>query len=194
VPANATELRNQWTNAWGLSQFATAATTLPVSTMRSQYGAGQVLLYTVEGISHGTPVDPGSAASQCGTTGTYYIAADVGLASMTRLRLRLPRRRPHPIPALLHRASNYAHTAARQEHQSLGNTYANRSNQAMGYGTGTIERVGNPHTSADRLELLCSRRRPMLTAPPRPLPLASPSTASPTGPDRSYDHRSGPNG
>lgn len=76
VPANATELRDQWTNVWGISQTPTSTTSLPGNTTREDYdaaGAPAVQLYQVQGIAHGTPVNPGSAENQCGTTGTYYL-------------------------------------------------------------------------------------------------------------------------
>jgi feruloyl esterase len=65
-------------------------------------------LYTVDDITHGTPVDPGSAASQRGTTGTHYIAsiclssyiaADFGPASTTAPSSSASRRRLHHSPA-----------------------------------------------------------------------------------------------
>jgi hypothetical protein len=40
-----------------------------------------VALFEVPGIVHGTPVDPGSSESRCGTTGTYYLAS-IYLASI----------------------------------------------------------------------------------------------------------------
>nr|WP_296071096.1 PHB depolymerase family esterase [uncultured Actinoplanes sp.] len=71
VPANATELRDQWTNVSGVSQTPTGTQSLP-NTSVSRYGSA-VALYQVSGIAHGTPVDPGSGTGQCGTTGRYYI-------------------------------------------------------------------------------------------------------------------------
>ncbi|HEX6500550.1 MAG TPA: PHB depolymerase family esterase [Micromonosporaceae bacterium] len=77
VPANATELRDQWTNVWGISQTASSTQSLPGSTTLSNYndstGRTAVQLYSIQGIAHGQPVDPGTADSQCGTTGTYYL-------------------------------------------------------------------------------------------------------------------------
>lgn len=151
VPANATELRDQWTNVWGISNAATSSATLPASTTRSAYGTGQVVVYKVNGIGHGTPIDPGSAESQCGSAGAYFIdsicsayyaAGDFGLASSTPSSpppsaspSASPSRTagPSPSPAgQCFTASNYAHTVAGRAHQSFGLTYANGSNQAMG--------------------------------------------------------------
>lgn len=145
VPANATEQRDQWTNVWGISSSPTSTSSRPGSTTRSVYGTGQVTLYKVDGIAHGTPVDPGSAESQCGTTGTYYIdsicssyyaAVDFGLATSTPPPSSSPPASSSPSPSppsgACFTASNYAHTVAGRAHQSLGYAYANGSNQAMG--------------------------------------------------------------
>jgi poly(hydroxyalkanoate) depolymerase family esterase len=76
-PANATESRDQWTNVWGISQTPSSTTSLPGNTTLQSYndsaGRPAVQLYSVQGIGHGTPVDPGSATNQCGATGTYYL-------------------------------------------------------------------------------------------------------------------------
>jgi len=76
IPANATELRDQWTNAIGIPQTPTGSTGLPGGTTRETYalpsGEAALELYRVPGIRHGAPVDPGSAENQCGSTGTYY--------------------------------------------------------------------------------------------------------------------------
>ena len=73
---NSTELRDQWTNVWGISQTASSTQTLTGGTTENVYndstGAPAVELYTISGMSHGTAVNPGSAIDQCGTTGTYY--------------------------------------------------------------------------------------------------------------------------
>ncbi|SEO68677.1 esterase, PHB depolymerase family [Actinacidiphila rubida] len=76
-PVNATELRDQWTNAWGIGQTASSTQSLPGGTSLSVYndpqGKPAVELYQISGMSHGLAVDPGSATDQCGSTGTYYI-------------------------------------------------------------------------------------------------------------------------
>ncbi len=147
VPANATVLRDQWTNVWGISATATSTSSLPASTTRSAYGTGQVILYKVDGIGHGTPIDPGSAENQCGSAGSYFIdsicssyyaAADFGLTtavppppSSSPSSSPAPSVSPSPSGACF-TASNYAHTVAGRAPQSLGQTYANGSNQAMG--------------------------------------------------------------
>jgi poly(hydroxyalkanoate) depolymerase family esterase len=154
VPANATELRDQWTNVLGVAQTPTNTDSLPGGTTRETYG-GAVQLYRVQGIAHGTPVDPGSAANQCGTTGTYYldsICSSYYLAQFWGLTgtttpptttppttpptttppTTTPPTSPPPTTGPCFTASNYAHTVAGRAHQSGGYTYANGSNQAMG--------------------------------------------------------------
>jgi poly(hydroxyalkanoate) depolymerase family esterase len=75
-PVNSTELRDQWTNVWGIGQTASSTATLTGGTTLDVYndagGQPAVELYTISGMGHGTAVQPGSGIDQCGTTGTYY--------------------------------------------------------------------------------------------------------------------------
>lgn len=75
-PVNATELRDQWTNVWGISQTPSSTWSLPGGTTRSTYddanGRPAVEVYSVSGMPHALAVSPGSGTDQCGTTGTYY--------------------------------------------------------------------------------------------------------------------------
>lgn len=77
-PVNGTELRDQWTAVHGLSQTATSTQSLPGQTTLSSYadasGTVQVQYYSVAGMGHGTPVDPGTGPTQCGSTGAYFLA------------------------------------------------------------------------------------------------------------------------
>ncbi|MFJ6841487.1 PHB depolymerase family esterase [Streptomyces griseoluteus] len=77
VPRNAAELRDQWTAVHGLSQTPTRSTAIgPDATRHDEYvaadGSVAVEVDRVPGINHGTPVDPGSGAQQCGGTGAPY--------------------------------------------------------------------------------------------------------------------------
>jgi len=76
-PANATELRDQWTNVWGVEQTPSRTLSLTGGTTLSVYddasGRPAVEVYSVSGMAHGLAVDPGSGAEQCGSTGTYYL-------------------------------------------------------------------------------------------------------------------------
>lgn len=77
VPRNADELRDQWTQVHGLDQTPDRSSTIgPNSTRRDEYLAGDgtvaVEVNRVPAIGHGTPVDPGTGAEQCGATGTAH--------------------------------------------------------------------------------------------------------------------------
>lgn len=76
-PANATELRDQWTDVWGIGQTPSRTENLSGGTTLTVYddavGRPAVEVYSVSGMAHGLAVDPGSGAEQCGTTGTYYL-------------------------------------------------------------------------------------------------------------------------
>lgn len=153
VPANATELRDQWTNVHGVSQTPTATTTLPGGTVRESYGSA-VELNRVPGLGHGTPVAPGSATDQCGATGAYFLASICSsyyIAQFWGLTeggpTTPPTTTPPPTTGPCFTSSNYAHTVAGRAHQSLGSTYANGSNQAMGlwnaFVVHTLRRTGD---------------------------------------------------
>ncbi|MFC9328538.1 PHB depolymerase family esterase [Kitasatospora sp. NPDC057015] len=76
-PVNATELRDQWTNVWGIGQSPSATQTLSGGTTLSVYndtaGKPAVELYSVAGMGHGLAIAPGSGADQCGSTGAYFL-------------------------------------------------------------------------------------------------------------------------
>ncbi|CAL9585058.1 extracellular catalytic domain type 1 short-chain-length polyhydroxyalkanoate depolymerase [Streptomyces sp. enrichment culture] len=78
-PANAAELRDQWTDVWGIGQTPSRTETLGGTTTRSVYddasGRPAVEVYSVSGMGHGLAVDPGDGPDRCGSTGTYYLAA-----------------------------------------------------------------------------------------------------------------------
>ncbi|MCF4136843.1 PHB depolymerase family esterase [Streptomyces sp. Tue 6430] len=77
APRNADELRDQWTALHGLSQVPSRTSLIgPDGTRHEEYAAADgsvaVEVDRVPGIGHGTPVDPGSGAEQCGSTGAPY--------------------------------------------------------------------------------------------------------------------------
>ncbi|MEW2178194.1 PHB depolymerase family esterase [Streptomyces sp. NPDC005406] len=76
-PANATALRDQWTDVWGIGQTPSSTGTLPGNTTRSVYndasGNPAVETYSVSGMGHGLPVSPGTGAQQCGTAAAYFL-------------------------------------------------------------------------------------------------------------------------
>ena len=142
APRNADELRDQWTAVHGISPTPTSTGSLPGPTSRETYGSGQVEVYRVQGMGHGTPVDPGGADNQCGATAayfldfvcsTYYTAVFWGLTaggpgpSPTASPTSTP-----PPGATCHEGSNYQHVQAGRATQRLGYVYAVGSGQAMG--------------------------------------------------------------
>ncbi|MCX4821354.1 PHB depolymerase family esterase [Streptomyces sp. NBC_01142] len=105
VPKNADELRDQWTQLHGLDQSPDRSSVIgPNGTRRTEYLAGDgtvaVEVNRVPNIAHGTPVDPGSGAEQCGQTGTanfidsicssYWITRFFGLDRSAPQPGRLP--------------------------------------------------------------------------------------------------------
>ncbi|MER7949316.1 PHB depolymerase family esterase [Streptomyces sp. NPDC096079] len=76
-PANATELRDQWTDVWGIGQTPSRTSTLGGGATLSEYddasGEPAVQVYSLAGMAHGLAVDPGTGPDQCGATGTYYL-------------------------------------------------------------------------------------------------------------------------
>ncbi|MEU7974336.1 PHB depolymerase family esterase [Micromonospora sp. NPDC049089] len=156
TPLNGTESRDQWTNVRGVSQTPTSTSSLPGNTSLEVYGNDDVRLYRISGMGHGTPVDPGSAAEQCGTAGAYFLdticstyrdALFFGLngggtnptPTPTATPTPTPTATPTPTPTATPTtpptcvtASNYAHVAAGRAYQSGGYAYANGSNQRMG--------------------------------------------------------------
>jgi len=76
-PANATALRDQWTDVWGIGQTPSGTQSLPGNTTRSVYadasGRSAVETFSVSGMGHGLPVNPGPGAEQCGSTAAYFL-------------------------------------------------------------------------------------------------------------------------
>ncbi|QGN47552.1 alpha/beta hydrolase family esterase [Micromonospora sp. WMMD558] len=160
VPANATELRDQWTNVRGVSQTPTSTASLPANTSLEVYGNNDVRVYRVSGMGHGTPVDPGTAPDQCGTAAayildticsTYHDAVFFGLNGGGPNPTPTPTASPSPTPTpttspTCVTASNYAHVTAGRAYQSGGYAYANGSNQRMGlyntFYTTTLKQTG----------------------------------------------------
>ncbi|QKG21618.1 extracellular catalytic domain type 1 short-chain-length polyhydroxyalkanoate depolymerase [Actinomadura verrucosospora] len=140
-PVNATELRDQWTNVWGISQTPSSTHGLSGGTTQSVYndanGKPAVEVYSISGMGHGLAVDPGSGADQCGSTGAYFLGA-ICSTSYTAKFWGLdgsdgtdPGDPGGGTPQCF-TASNYAQVTAGRAHTSGGYTYANGSNQNMG--------------------------------------------------------------
>jgi poly(hydroxyalkanoate) depolymerase family esterase len=81
-PVNQTELLEQWTDVHGIDRTADVSETIggyPRRVYRDASGAARVETWTITGMGHGTPVDPGTGETQCGTAGAYLL--DVNLCS-----------------------------------------------------------------------------------------------------------------
>lgn len=74
--ANQREIVEQWTDVHGADATADLTDTVagyPHSVYRDSGGSSVVETHTVTGMGHGQPVDPGTAAHQCGTVTAYVL-------------------------------------------------------------------------------------------------------------------------
>jgi poly(hydroxyalkanoate) depolymerase family esterase len=81
-PMNLTESMQQWTNVHGIDQTPEVSDTVggfPHMVYKTASGQTRVETWTITGMGHGTPVDPGTGETQCGTAGAYIL--DVNLCS-----------------------------------------------------------------------------------------------------------------
>lgn len=79
APANATELVEQWTDVHGISATPTSRDTV-AGYPHAVYSAGGrtvVETYTITGMGHGQPLDPGTGPGQCGQAGAYLLDVNV---------------------------------------------------------------------------------------------------------------------
>ncbi len=153
-PSNRVELVDQWTNAHGTDQTPDVSDTI-AGYPHKVYGS-VVESVEVTGMNHGQPIDPGSGATQCGTTAAYILDVNVcaayhmarfwGLVNGTPPPTTTTT--PPPAPACF-TTHNYGQVAAGRAHTSGGSTYANGSNQAMGlyntFTTHTLKRTAPDH-------------------------------------------------
>ncbi|MCD9878548.1 extracellular catalytic domain type 1 short-chain-length polyhydroxyalkanoate depolymerase [Streptomyces guryensis] len=87
-PVNMTDLMKQWTDVHGADQTADVSDTVagyPHQVFRDAAGNMAVETYSITGMGHGQPVDPGSGTAQCGAAGAYLL--DVNLCAAYRLGL-----------------------------------------------------------------------------------------------------------
>ncbi|UVS82365.1 PHB depolymerase family esterase [Actinokineospora sp. UTMC 2448] len=77
APANLREIVEQWTNVHGVPATPTSTDTVN-GYPHARYGSA-VETYTITGMGHGQPVDPGAAAGQCGRAAAYVL--DVGVCA-----------------------------------------------------------------------------------------------------------------
>lgn len=79
APANATELVEQWTNVHGIPASPTRTDTVAGYPHAVYESGGRVVVekYTITGMGHGQPVDPGTGAAQCGRAGAYVLDVNI---------------------------------------------------------------------------------------------------------------------
>lgn len=73
-PINMTEIVEQWTDVHGTDTVADTSDTVqgyPHRVYRDGSGRAVVESYSITGMAHGQPVDPGSGATQCGVASQY---------------------------------------------------------------------------------------------------------------------------
>ena len=92
VPANQRELVDQWTNVHGISQTPSATDTVlgyPHAVYRTATGRTAVETYSITGMGHGQPVDPGTASMQCGHTAAFVLDVNICAAAWLAASWRL---------------------------------------------------------------------------------------------------------
>lgn len=80
APMNMTELVEQWTNVHGTDAVADITDTVqgyPHKVYRDGAGRAVVESYSLTGMGHGQPVDPGGGATQCGVAGPYVLDVNI---------------------------------------------------------------------------------------------------------------------
>lgn len=78
-PSNQTELVEQWTNMHGISATPTRTDTVAGYPHGRYESGGRTLVetYTITGMGHGQPVDPGTGSGQCGQAGAYLLDVNI---------------------------------------------------------------------------------------------------------------------
>jgi poly(3-hydroxybutyrate) depolymerase len=79
-PINASELVEQWVNVHGIDPTSGVSDTVkgfPHQTFRDASGKLVVESYSITGMGHGEPVDPGTGEDRCGTAGPFVIDVDI---------------------------------------------------------------------------------------------------------------------
>ncbi|HEY0447550.1 PHB depolymerase family esterase [Actinophytocola sp.] len=79
APMNATELAEQWTNVHGIPSTPTSTDTVAGYPHAVYASGGRTLVetYTITGMGHGQPIDPGTADGQCGQAGAYLLDVNI---------------------------------------------------------------------------------------------------------------------
>lgn len=77
---NLTEMLEQWTNVHGIDQVAETTDTVngfPHAVHRTAGGTAVVETYSLTGMAHGQPVDPGTGAQQCGVATSVFLDVNI---------------------------------------------------------------------------------------------------------------------
>jgi poly(hydroxyalkanoate) depolymerase family esterase len=83
---NLTELTDQWTDVHGTDQTPDSTETVngyPHRTYRDTTGRAVVETWTIIGMGHGQPIDPGTSPDQCGRAAPYIL--DVNICAATHI-------------------------------------------------------------------------------------------------------------
>jgi poly(hydroxyalkanoate) depolymerase family esterase len=77
--SNMTEIVEQWTNVQGIPATPTSTDTVAgyPHAVYASGGRNVVETYTITGMGHGQPLDPGTGEGQCGTAGAYLLDVDI---------------------------------------------------------------------------------------------------------------------
>ncbi|MGP4018059.1 extracellular catalytic domain type 1 short-chain-length polyhydroxyalkanoate depolymerase [Saccharopolyspora sp. 5N708] len=78
--ANQRELVEQWTNVHGIPDTPSATDTIagyPHAVYRDSTGRPLVETFSITGMGHGQPIDPGTADQQCGQAGAYQLDVNI---------------------------------------------------------------------------------------------------------------------
>lgn len=77
---NLTEIMEQWTNVHSLDQTADVTNTVagyPHQVHTDGTGAASVETYSLTGMGHGQPIDPGTGSTQCGVALAYFLDVNI---------------------------------------------------------------------------------------------------------------------
>ena len=77
---NLTEIMKQWTNVQGIDQTPDTSDTVagyPHSVYRDGAGNALVETYSITGMGHGQPIDPGTGPQQCGVAAPYILDVNI---------------------------------------------------------------------------------------------------------------------
>lgn len=77
--SNMTEIVEQWTNVHGIPATPTSTDTVAGYPHAVYASGGRTLVetYTITGMGHGQPLDPGTGDGQCGTAGAYLLDVNI---------------------------------------------------------------------------------------------------------------------